>query len=114
MKLLIVEDDDVLRSSMEVMLASHGFQVDSAPEGKTALKKLREKDFEAIILDDNIPFIQGSDLLGLIRIQSPNVKIIVMSGIADQVTLEKIRHYGVASFLEKPFDIETVVSVLRS
>lgn len=113
-KVLLVEDEESLRSSLEIILSNADFDVESCGDGKTALKLLQSGSYHAIILDDNIPFIQGSDLLGLIRVNNPDVKILVMSGLFDKDSVERVKKMGADVVIEKPFDFETVVDYIKS
>ena len=110
---LLVEDDDCLRESLKLILGEADLAVETAPDGKSALHVLQQHAFDAIILDDNLPFIQGSELLGLIRIQNPKVKIIVMSGLFNADGIKKIKALGADMVLEKPFNFELITDYLQ-
>jgi DNA-binding response OmpR family regulator len=111
--ILLVEDDESLRSGLLLLLENAEHTVESAPDGKAALHILQHKKFDVIILDDNLPFIQGSDLLGLIRIRNPGVKIIIMSGLFNAEGIKKIREQGADITIEKPFDLDVLLSHLQ-
>ena len=110
---LLVEDDDCLRSSLRLILENSDHVVEGAPDGKVALRILQQKKFDAIILDDNLPFIQGTELLGLIRINNPEVKIIIMSGLFNAEGIKKIREQGADVIIEKPFEFKTLLDHLQ-
>lgn len=112
-KIFLVEDDEALRESLKILLEESGFEVHSVADGKTALKFLQQNRYDGIILDDNLPFIQGSDLLGLIRIQSPDVKIIIMSGLFNTEGIRKIKEQGADFVIEKPFDVGVIIDFLN-
>jgi two-component system, chemotaxis family, chemotaxis protein CheY len=111
-RILLVEDDNCLRESLTLILENSGFVVAGYPDGRSAIKSLQHTQFDAIILDDNLPFIQGQDLLGLIRIQNPSVQVILMSGLFKPEDIQKIREKGANYILEKPFDPETILRCL--
>jgi DNA-binding response OmpR family regulator len=110
---LLVEDDEALLQGMEVLLVDGGFDVTALANGKDALHVLQKTQFDAIILDDNLPFIQGSDLLGLIRVHSPGVRIVVMSGLFNADGMRKIQDRGADLVLEKPFDVQRIIEFLQ-
>lgn len=112
-KVLIVEDDDCLRENLRLILEESNFEIHTAADGKAALKTLQQNDFNAVILDDNLPFIQGSDLLGLIRIQSPSLKIIIMSGLFKSDGIRRIKEKGADLVIEKPFDFNVIIECLN-
>jgi DNA-binding response OmpR family regulator len=111
--ILLVEDDECLRSGLRLILENAEYIVEGAPDGKVALHILQHKKFDVIILDDNLPFIQGSELLGLIRIHNPEVKIIIMSGLFNAEGIKKIREQGADVIIEKPFDFEILLGHLQ-
>ncbi len=113
-KVLLVDDDECLRESFLVILKESGFDVVEAPDGKTALKELQSHPFDAVILDDNLPFIQGSELLGLIRIQTPNIKIIIISGLFNAEGIRRIKQQSADLVLEKPFDFNVIIDYLKN
>jgi len=110
---LLVEDDECLRSSLRLILENAEHVVESASDGKVALRILQYKKFDVIILDDNLPFIQGSELLGLIRIHNPTVKIIVMSGLFNAEGIKKIREQGADVIIEKPFEFSILLENIQ-
>lgn len=113
-KILLVDDDECLRESFKLILKESGFEVVEAPDGKSALKDLQTQPFDAVILDDNLPFIQGSELLGLIRIQNPKIKIIIMSGLFNAEGIRRIKQQSADLVLEKPFDFNIIVDYLKN
>ena len=110
---LLVEDDECLRSSLRLILENAEHAVESAPDGRAALRILQNRQFDAIILDDNLPFIQGSELLGLIRIHNPKVKIIIMSGLFNTEGIKKIHEQGADVIIEKPFEFHALLDHLK-
>lgn len=112
-KILLVEDDECLRESLRLILTESGLDITSFPEGRSALKELQRTNFDAIILDDNLPFIQGTDLLGLIRIENPTVKIVIMSGLFNAEGIKKIKALGADMVIEKPFDFNMLIDFLK-
>ena len=113
-KILLVDDDECLRESFKVILKESDFDVLEAPDGKNALKILQSHPFDAVILDDNLPFIQGSELLGLIRIQNPKIKIIIMSGLFNAEGIRRIKQQSADLVLEKPFDLKVIIDYLKN
>lgn len=112
-KILLVEDDHALRESMKLVLEEAPFEVVAFADGKQALKELQITKFDAAIFDDNIPFIQGSDLLGLVKIQSPDIFIIIMSGLFNEEGIKKIMSQGADLVIEKPFELKDIIDYLN-
>ena len=112
-KILLVEDDNCLRERLSLVLEGSNYQVVNVADGKAAVKSLQQHEFDAIILDDNLPFIQGQDLLGLIRVQNPSVKIILMSGLFKPGDISKIKNKGADFIIEKPFEPDMILKLLK-
>lgn len=113
-KIFIVDDDPGLLENMAFMIKNEGYDVTVAQDGKKALNILKKEQFDAIILDDNLPFIQGSDIMGLVRLQAPSALVILMSGLFDEKYMYKMREQGADMVIEKPFDFETIAVYLQA
>jgi len=111
-KILIVEDEESLRESLKLILEESKFEVETAGDGKEAIEQLRKQRYDVVILDNNLPFIQGEDLLGFIKMQSFDTQIILMSGSFDNDTVEQAKIKGVSLVVEKPFDYKIITQYL--
>jgi len=110
--ILIVEDEESLRESLKLILEESKFEVDSVGDGKEAIEKLRDRYYDVVILDNNLPFIQGEDLIGFIKMHSFETQIILMSGNFDKDTVEQAKAKGVSLVVEKPFDYKIITQYL--
>lgn len=79
-KLLIVDDEISIRTSLSCVLAEVGYQVRTAMDGISALIAMRQEIPEVLISDLNMPGMSGFELLGVVRRRYPNLKTIAMSG----------------------------------
>ena len=66
-RILVVDDDSYVREATEAILCSRNYDVDTAPEAKTALQKLDESDYELILSDIRMPGMSGLELLEVAR-----------------------------------------------
>ena len=109
--MLVVEDDDELRSLIGVALADAGYTASEASDGATALAVCRERDPDVILLDLALPRLGGQAFADAYRRGQGHAKIIVMSGTTSAgETSARIR---AAAFLSKPFDVETLLGAVR-
>lgn len=113
MKLLFVEDDYLLASSLERALVSEGYVVDAVNTGEGALFLLDNNQFEAVILDLGLPDIDGIEVLNRIRKKQPDLPVLLLTArdsIEDKVAgLDS----GADDYLTKPFDIAELIARLR-
>ena len=79
-RLLIVEDDPTIRSSMSLTLAEIGYRVRCAQDGFSALRELRTEIPDILLSDLNMPGMSGFELLSVVRSRFPAIPVIAMSG----------------------------------
>ncbi len=70
-KILIVDDDETIRSTMKAILEDEGYIVDSAANGKVAIKKTQEQSYNLALLDIRLPDMEGVELLKLMKEPMP-------------------------------------------
>lgn len=112
---LVVDDDPGLQGFFHTLLSRHGFAVDSAPNGRVAFDYLRRGSYSVILLDLMMPDVNGLELLELLGRESPSLlrRVIVMTGAA-QPLVDEVDTSRIWGLIRKPFDIDEVVSKLRS
>lgn len=113
-KILVVEDDESIRQSLEELLQLEGYAVASADNGETALRSLAADSTipDVILLDLMMPVKDGFQFIEE-KNHDPRIKhipVIIMS--ADGHILEKKERAGAAEYLRKPVDIEQVLSAI--
>jgi CheY-like chemotaxis protein len=79
-RLLIVDDEPNIRSSISEILAEVGYRVRSAPDARAALAEIRREAPEVLLSDLNMPGMSGSELLLLVRREFPRIRLVAMSG----------------------------------
>jgi DNA-binding NtrC family response regulator len=80
MKILLVEDEECMRSAVERLLLDQGWEVVTADNGKDAQEKLVQNIVDIILSDKNMPWVGGLQLLEYVKEKYPQVKFILMSG----------------------------------
>ncbi len=114
MRLLLVEDDQILGSSLQKALEKHGYGVDWLQDGKSALAALDDLDFAAMILDINLPKVNGIEVLRTTRRKKNPIPILVLT--ARDTSLQKVEGLdsGADDYLVKPFDLDELLARLRA
>jgi DNA-binding response OmpR family regulator len=103
MKIILAEDNDLLRKSLSFFLTSNGFQVDHFPNGKDALEAIKANDYEMILTDINMPGISGMEITHYVRTKlSLTIPIIIFtSSNIEQTELDSF-DMGANEFIPKP------------
>ena len=109
MRILIVDDEEVLRDVLEVVLRREGFDVVSAASGEEALHLLDSEEVDLVILDVMLPGISGIDTLRAMRISNPLLPVIVITAFSSiDGAIDAMKH-GAFHYIPKPFKNEEVV-----
>jgi two-component system chemotaxis response regulator CheY len=101
-RILVVDDEPMLRSLCSTLLASWGYHVVEAQDGLDALEKLHGLSVDAVLLDMNMPRLRGDILLARLRRERPELPVIIMSSDGDTAK-KRVMGLGASSFLSKPF-----------
>lgn len=102
--ILIVDDDRVFRLSTAELLQAEGYDTDEAENGEAAVRSLRAKPFDLMILDLRMPGIDGLGLIEAIRIWGHSVPVLMISGFGTIDTAVQALHLGADDFLTKPVE----------
>lgn len=114
MKILLAEDEELLSNAISKGLKKLGFAVDQAFDGEMALYSYEVNEYDLIILDLNLPIIDGMEVLQRIRENDLEMKILILSarsGINDRVLG---LNEGANDYLIKPFDFEELVARIHN
>ena len=111
-RILIIDDDKSLLESYTVLLEDE-FQVSTAESGERGLDLLRHEDVHLVLLDVRLPDMNGIEVLRRIKALDENVDVIMITAVKDvRVAFEAIK-LGAYDYLEKPFEIDDILSLLR-
>ena len=112
--ILIVEDDHSIRRLVKMVLDREGYRVDTAADGVEAINKVKEGDYDVIVLDLMMPNLDGFSFLNRIALDQPTrlSSVIVTSAAAPAVIRERMSGMPF-DVLPKPFDIEQLTQRVR-
>jgi two-component system cell cycle sensor histidine kinase/response regulator CckA len=113
--ILLVEDEEGLRSLNARGLRSRGYSVIEASNGIEAMEALEEKDgaVDLVVSDVVMPEMDGPTLLREMRIRNPNLKIIFVSGYAEEAFDKSLPENEQFAFLAKPFALSALVAKVK-
>jgi CheY-like chemotaxis protein len=115
-KVLVVEDDDVIRQLITVNLELEGIQVETAVDGQDALDKVLEIAPDVVTLDVMMPRLDGWETAVQLRANpdTAHIKVVLLSARAQEADLQRGERIGVDAYLTKPFDPDELIeTVLR-
>lgn len=115
MRVLIIDDEEMVRFTLREMLESRGHQVDEAANGLAGIALLRGRAYDLVITDMLMPQMAGPETILEIRKARPQAKIIAISGgdrHGDQNTLDQGRKLGVDGALQKPFSDDELLGMV--
>ncbi len=112
-KILVVDDDANLRLTLCDILRVKGFEPVEAKTGRDALRRAAGEDFDAAIIDLRLEDVSGLEVLRGIKQASPHTECILLTGHASQETAIEAVNAGGYAYLQKPFDQEQLLVILR-
>jgi two-component system cell cycle response regulator CtrA len=114
MRVLLVEDDTSTAKSIELMLKSEGYVVDTTDLGEDGLEIGKIYDYDIIILDLMLPDMDGYDVLKALRAAKVETPILILSGLAEMENKIKGLGFGADDYLTKPFDKRELVARIQA
>lgn len=114
--ILVVDDEYMVRTVARKMLERSGFTVLAAADGEEGIREFREhaQEVAAVLLDLTMPRMSGDEVLAQMRAIRPDVPVLLCSGYNEQDATGRFAGKGLAGFVQKPFDHETLVRRIRS
>lgn len=112
-KVLVVDDDETICSTMKELLEKFGFQVKTAYNGWKALEILEKEIFDIAVVDLLLPGIDGIDLLKEIKKTSPKTIVIIITAYGSISTAVEAIKKGASDYVCKPFRIEDLVTTIK-
>ena len=122
LKVLIVEDNEVNQKVIQAMLQHYSVKTDVAENGEEALEKLKEKSYDLIIMDCQMPVMDGFETSAAIRNindndetyqTKSNVIIVAVTANASESDIDKCYEYGMNDFLPKPVELDVIGRMLE-
>src|SRR4051812_46386200 len=114
-KILIVDDSESIREQVAEALTLAGFAVVEASDGMAGLQRVAQNDFSAIILDVNMPFLNGLEMLERLK-QEPktaSIPVFMLTTEAQRSMIERARKSGATAWLIKPVKMDSLVSMVK-
>ena len=116
-KILIIDDEELIRLTIEDVLINEGYTVDTADNGEQGYQMQLNTGFDLVITDILMPVKEGIQTIKALRQKWPRLPIIAISGggkIRNADYLDTARHVGANAVLAKPFTEEDILGVVRT
>ena len=114
MRLLVVEDEKDVANALHIGLSRDGYAVDVAENGNKALEALAVNDYDLLVLDLNLPDMDGLDICRLAREKHPPLLILILTARGKQKDIVTGLNNGADDYLIKPFHLQELLARIRA
>jgi len=112
-RILIVEDEKLIRWSIRSRLQEEGYAVDEAESGKEAFRLLQEEERDLLLLDYRLPDITGMEVLDRVRQESSDVSVVMMTAYGTVENAVQAMKLGAFDYLTKPVNLDELVVIVQ-
>jgi len=112
-RILIVDDEQIIRESLLFVLRKEGYEVEEAANGRDALKKHEQKAFDIIITDIEMPELRGIELLERVTQRSPQTFVMIITAFASIETAIQALRKGAYDYILKPVEFDDLLHRVR-
>ena len=115
-KILVADDEEVIRETVRDVLRSYGCEVDSVGDGDVAIAAIREKEFDLVLSDIKMPTGNGYEVFSAAKDRNKDCPVILMTGFGydPNHAIVRARREGLAAVLFKPFKVEQLLGEIRT
>jgi DNA-binding NtrC family response regulator len=112
-KILVVDDEDALRTVLSSELSSEGYEVRTAGDGDEAISGLQKENFDLVLLDIRMPRMNGFEVLKYVKEKHPKTKVVMLTGFADLKNAIESKKLGAEDFVSKPYDLVDLLTTIE-
>lgn len=115
-RILLADDEDVIRETIRDVLTGYGCQVDTASDGAAALELIQQKSFDLVLSDIKMPVHSGYEVFAAAKAANPDTPVILTTGFGYDPNhcIVRARREGLSAVLFKPFKIDQLLAEIRS
>jgi DNA-binding NtrC family response regulator len=113
-RILVVDDEQIVRDFFKDIALSMGGHVETAEDGDVAVQKCRNQHFDLVFMDMRMPHMNGLEACKTILSLDPSTKVIMMSGYSDDRMMEEAMSSGAMAKISKPFDLKSLLQLIES
>ena len=112
-RILVIDDEAIVRVSCERMLRPEGYDVVVTPKGTDAIELLEREKFDLVLTDLKMPDMDGLEVLKHIKEKWPEIIVIIITGYGTISTAVQAIKMGAYEYIEKPFTPEDILNAVR-
>jgi excisionase family DNA binding protein len=109
-RILVVDDEQAVRDLLAKTLTMADYDVDSAPDGASAIDRLRAVEYDLLITDLKMPGMDGLSVIREARRSAPDLPVIIITGYSTEASAIEAINLGVAGYLTKPFRLPRILA----
>lgn len=114
MKILVVDDERFIRTSMSEILSDEGYQVDTAEDGEAAIEMLGKEHYDVVFCDIKMPGKDGGEVLDFVASEGLDSAMVMISGHGDIETAVDCIKKGAFDFIQKPLDLNRILITVKN
>jgi DNA-binding NtrC family response regulator len=112
-KILVVDDEDALRTVLSSELVTEGYDVQTAADGDEAIADLGKHEYDLILLDIKMHRVNGFEVLKFVKEKRPKTKVVMLTGFADLKNALESKKLGAEDFVSKPYDLVDLLTTIE-
>lgn len=112
-KLLIIDDEENIRKMLKQSLETDGYRIDLALNGEEGFEKVKEANYDLILLDLNLPGMDGIEVLEKLRENDISTPVLIVTGYGSVDSAVKVMKLGAIDYLQKPFNPKDIKEQVR-
>ncbi len=116
-RVLIAEDSTVIQNITKRVLQFQNFEITAVKNGKQVMDKMKDNDFDIVLMDINMPVMDGMECARQIRLlddeAKSNVPIVAITGNAKNYSLDDFKQAGIDEYLPKPLNFDQLVNTVK-
>jgi DNA-binding NtrC family response regulator len=112
-RILVVDDEEIVLRSCLRILGGNGHQIDTAPDGQEALRRIEDNSYDIVILDIMMPNVDGIEVLRRVKEAHPDIDVIMITGLSQVDTAVQAMKLGAFDYISKPFEPDEIKIVVQ-
>lgn len=112
-RILVIDDEEIVRISCRKCLTPEGYEVDVAGNGADGLRLARENHYDLIFTDLKMPDMDGMEFLMTMKEMQPEARVIMITGYSTVEHAEEATRLGAYNYIEKPFTPDTLIAAVK-
>ena len=111
--ILVVDDEDALRTVLSGELGNEGYDVKAAADGDEAIAEIEKTQFDLVLLDIKMPKMNGFEVLKYIKEKHAKIRVVMLTGFADLKNAIESKKLGADDFVSKPYDLVDLLTTIE-